>query len=633
MFEDVFLLPGQNTKDALGMVFLHSLWQFTFIAAIASWCLKKNIIKTPSARYFFSWSSLFIMVITASLTFGFYYDFSGNENTNVVSTISTTVSPVFSRNLVVPQVTFFQDFELFRNWLLLLWISGIIFFTFKLFGSLLYLEWLKKKAIIPGSESVLMKLWNEYKHTGKVNKNIKLKLSDYISSPLIIGQLKPVILFPVSLVTQLNAFEIECIIAHELAHYKRYDWWANLLQTIVEVIFYYHPAVYYISKLIREERESCCDECAIQHIGGQHLTYAKTLVKLQEWENQPYKTPALAFVGNKSFFVDRIKKILNMNAKKNVKSENILIGLIILSSLFFVSKDTIARQWNQNSTQDYLSGLFDFVDNTSNVLSSDSIPVRKESVTIIKKENDKEVKLEMENGKIVDMEIDGKKIEPENYDKYPEVTKDIQIHSFGNDGGVKKDIRIYSFGDRDFEFDFPSDTFFRNFSFEDIAGNRVFGDNVKKHMEMLRDQLKNKNFEFYHFDSLMDAPDNKAFRFHFHKDFPGMDGEKSFEFNFPDNVAPFEDFEFETAPQRHPANVNDVLGNQLNKDGLLIPNKENKVELTGKTLKINGEKQPSNIWNKYKRIFEETTGTSLEKKSRISFHFWGKEAKRKYKAF
>ncbi|MBK6784279.1 MAG: hypothetical protein IPG79_11355 [Saprospiraceae bacterium] len=234
------------------------------------------------------------------------------------------------------------------------------------------------------------------------------------------------------------------------------------------------------------------------------------------------------------------------------------------------------RQWNQNSTQDYLSGLFDFVDNTSNVLSSDSIPVRKESVTIIKKENDKEVKLEMENGKIVDMEIDGKKIEPENYDKYPEVTKDIQIHSFGNDGGVKKDIRIYSFGDRDFEFDFPSDTFFRNFSFEDIAGNRVFGDNVKKHMEMLRDQLKNKNFEFYHFDSLKVLRYN-SFRFHFHKDFPGMDGEKSFEFNFPDNVAPFEDFEFETAPQRHPANVNDVLGNQLNKDGLLIPNRRKEV--------------------------------------------------------
>jgi bla regulator protein BlaR1 len=633
MLEDILLFPDQNTKDALGMVFLHSLWQFTLIAAVTSWCLKKNIIRTSSARYFFSWSSLMMMVIGSVLTFIYYFDFSVNEFTQTMLPVGTTVLTDFSEQFLQQKDSFFQDFEPFRNWLLILWTSGIVFFTLRLLGSLLYLEWLKKKSVTPGIDSVLINVWNVYKHKRNITKNIKLKLSDNISSPLLIGQLKPVILFPVSLVTQLNASEIECILAHELAHYKRYDWWANLLQTVVEVIFFYHPAVYYISKRIREERENCCDEYAIENIGGLHLTYAKTLVKLQEWENQPFTNPALAFAGNKSFFVDRIKKILNMNAKKNVKSENIVIGLIILSSLFFVSKETIAREWNQKSTQDYLHGFFDFVSNPSAIIKTDSVPAKKESITIIKKENDKEVKLQMENGKIVDLEIDGKKIEPENYDKYPEVTRDVQIHSFNNGDNVKKNIRIYSFGDRDLEFNFPSDTFFREFNFEDIDGEKMFGEETKKHMEMLRKQLEDKNFQFHHLDSLFALPDKRAFRFEFPRNFPGQGNDKNFEFRFHDGIEPLEDLDFEMSPLERKVNVNDVLGNQLNKDGLLIPNKENKVELTGKSLKINGEKQPSNIWNKYKRIFEETTGTSLEKKSRISFHFWGKEAKRKYKAF
>jgi hypothetical protein len=80
-------------------------------------------------------------------------------------------------------------------------------------------------------------------------------------------------------------------------------------------------------------------------------------------------------------------------------------------------------------------------------------------------------------------------------------------------------------------------------------------------------------------------------------------------------------------------NFSDAIGNALNRDGLLIPNQSNKVELTGKHLKINGEKQPNNIYQKYRRIFEEESGTTLEKNSKLQFSFEGKEAKRKYKVY
>jgi len=94
-----------------------------------------------------------------------------------------------------------------------------------------------------------------------------------------------------------------------------------------------------------------------------------------------------------------------------------------------------------------------------------------------------------------------------------------------------------------------------------------------------------------------------------------------------------DDFSSKIRNRNGAENFSDAIGNALNRDGLLITEKENKVELTGKYLKINGEKQPTNIFEKYKRIFEESSGTTLEKNSKLQFSFMGKEPKRKYRIY
>jgi hypothetical protein len=134
------------------------------------------------------------------------------------------------------------------------------------------------------------------------------------------------------------------------------------------------------------------------------------------------------------------------------------------------------------------------------------------------------------------------------------------------------------------------------------------------------------------------------FRFNF-KDLDSMGfGLREFkfpEFNFEDfngfKIHPFgdenEDILERINPEARTNNFSDALGNALNKDGLLIPGQENKVELSGKHLKINGEKQPNNIYQKYKRIFEEASGSTLEKNSKLQFNFLGKESKRKFRVY
>ena len=97
----------------------------------------------------------------------------------------------------------------------------------------------------------------------------------------LIGWLRPVILFPASALTGLSAEQLEALLAHELAHIRRYDYLVNLLQTTVETLFFYHPAVWWVSAQVRQEREHCCDDLAVAACGDV-LTYARALTALEQ---------------------------------------------------------------------------------------------------------------------------------------------------------------------------------------------------------------------------------------------------------------------------------------------------------------------------------------------------------------
>jgi len=145
-------------------------------------------------------------------------------------------------------------------------------------------------------------------------------------------------------------------------------------------------------------------------------------------------------------------------------------------------------------------------------------------------------------------------------------------------------------------------------------------------MKKLQEQMGGMHFDFRGLDSLKGM---EGFNFDFA--FPNMD-------QFKINGIDVEDGLFDGASDdSNMPKINesyaDIIGNALNRDGLLIPNESNKVELTGKHLKINGEKQPSNIYQKYRRIFEEESGTTLQKNSRLQFNIEGKVAKRKYRVY
>ena len=102
-----------------------------------------------------------------------------------------------------------------------------------------------------------------------------------VDVPTVIGWLKPVVLLPASALAGLSPNQVEAILAHELAHIRRHDYLVNLLQTLVETLLFYHPAVWWLSRRIRAERENCCDDLAVS-LCGDPVAYAAALAELED---------------------------------------------------------------------------------------------------------------------------------------------------------------------------------------------------------------------------------------------------------------------------------------------------------------------------------------------------------------
>ena len=100
--------------------------------------------------------------------------------------------------------------------------------------------------------------------------------SGLVDAPGVIGSIRPVILLPVAVLTNLTPGQVEALLVHELAHIRRRDYAVNLLQTVAETLLFFHPAVWWVSSRIREEREHCCDDVAVG-VSGEPIAYASAL--------------------------------------------------------------------------------------------------------------------------------------------------------------------------------------------------------------------------------------------------------------------------------------------------------------------------------------------------------------------
>jgi TRAP-type C4-dicarboxylate transport system substrate-binding protein/beta-lactamase regulating signal transducer with metallopeptidase domain len=297
VIRDVIRLP---VIDTLGWTLLHFLWQGALIALILAalmWLLKNQ---HPSIRYGLACGGLALMFVCPIITY-LVLDSSKSTKPTVETALpqadvaqpvlvadNTQVQPVINPVVFAPEGSqgtkkswLERHLKPLLPYLVAFWCIGVLVLSARLLGGLWILRKLRTRLTKPVSTVLVSQLNNVAQRLG-LARQVQLRESLVATVPLVVGWLRPMILLPSSVISGLSVKQLEMILAHELAHIRRHDYLVNLLQSVIETLLFYHPAVWWVSNQIRKEREHCCDDLAVKVCGGDKQSYAHALADLED---------------------------------------------------------------------------------------------------------------------------------------------------------------------------------------------------------------------------------------------------------------------------------------------------------------------------------------------------------------
>ncbi|MCK8492055.1 M48 family metalloprotease [Spirosoma sp. RP8] len=331
---------------ALGWTLFHALWQG--FALVLSTALVLHLFRRQSsaARYRIGVLALLAQPLLSIGTFVWYYKplltVTSSGTTPALRSFATQWHTITHTLPWHTQIQLFLDNHLSQ--FVLIYLVGVVLFGVRLTGGWLYLQHLNRTAAQPASDRVA-DLANHLRSALQIRPVVRIRESARIVVPMVVNSLKPVLLLPIGLATHLSIQELEAVLAHELAHVKRHDYAVNLLQSVLEVLYFFHPAIWWLSARIREEREHCCDDLAIQACGNNGRILAQALARVEELRlAQPSQTPALAMAltTKRQLLLHRVRRALGVSTRPIV-SNGSLVGLT-LATLLLVSASVYAIQ-------------------------------------------------------------------------------------------------------------------------------------------------------------------------------------------------------------------------------------------------------------------------------------------------
>lgn len=326
--------------DRLGWVLVHSLWQFTLIALIAYVAQRVLARSAPSVRCLLLTLLLASFAVIPVVTGTQLADNSlpvvepqpaplKNDPIQPAVTASVrhdvelavpAVGLVAPLDAVVPQPARELSLAAFLNslipqlqaaiapqlrWCVAIWCVGVVVFCLRPAWSWLTVQRLRRRGTSPASPKLeaLVAAMAEKLH---LQRRVRVLLSACIDVPLVLGSYRPTLLLPAAALSNLSDAQWSAIIAHELAHLRRYDDLVNLLQLLLETMFFYHPAVWWLSARIRQEREFCCDDVAARATGDAAM-FCRALLSLEQLRAT---TPAFALGAGGGSLLQRVQRLL-----------------------------------------------------------------------------------------------------------------------------------------------------------------------------------------------------------------------------------------------------------------------------------------------------------------------------------
>ena len=334
--------------ESLGWTLLHFCWQAAAIVLVY-WLADAVLSKARSqTRYVLALGTMLLMFVSALATLAYEETqggsglsaspsaFSSPTWRTIGSSISSDLAPLAGLKTAgaatqPPPL----HMSRFLPWLDVAWLLGVACLSMRTIGGWRLIQRLRRSALVEAPEAVYASFLRLCERLG-ITRQVSLRIAEHIQGPLAIGIVRSVIILPAAALMALSPEQLEAVLAHELAHVRRADYLWNLIQTMVETLLFFHPAVWWLGRRLRQQRELCCDDVAVQSCADP-LIYATALLRLEERRSQRLSL-AMALDGQRrwSGLRARIARILGETNDEKGPRELVPIPLAALCAVFLL---------------------------------------------------------------------------------------------------------------------------------------------------------------------------------------------------------------------------------------------------------------------------------------------------------
>jgi beta-lactamase regulating signal transducer with metallopeptidase domain len=327
---------SSNLVTVLGLVLVHFIWQGAVLALLAFAAM--SFARKSATRYALGVYALALMLMAPVATFllvshpapaipdlaiaGDAVQSLTPANLPAVSVFQPPATPTLPG-----EVSSFLPPD-FMPWLVMAWLTGVVLFSLRSTIGYLHLQrMLREHTSVPARH--LLEQCRALQRRIRLDRVVIYLECDWLDTPAALGWLKPVVLLPVAALAGLTLEQVEAVIVHELAHIRRLDCLVNLFQILAETLFFYHPAVWWLNRCTRNEREYCCDEIAVS-VCGNRIAYARALTLMEEWRSGP----GFAMAANAGPLAARVERLLRPHPAHHARvwSAVLLFGAVALSA-------------------------------------------------------------------------------------------------------------------------------------------------------------------------------------------------------------------------------------------------------------------------------------------------------------
>ena len=304
---------------AIGGAVLHFLWQGTVIGLIAALLIRGLHKSSAESRYAVALCTLVICVIVFLITiWGLVYK-----------------TPNTSGGLIAP-ITFIPSVKNYsgnmQQIVATIWAIGVGFLIARFAFHWLWSQRLRTR-MVANPDGQWLDIFDELKTQMGISKTVKMLKSGLVQTPMVVGWISPVVLVPAAAFAFLSPEQMRMILVHELTHIRRHDHWVNQFQALVEIILFFHPVVWWLSRQMQIEREYCCDDASLQAVPKPKVL-AETLAQLEQMR---ISSPANSLAANGGSLMDRITRILDNRVRtretKKHKMKIQTLGVIAATAL------------------------------------------------------------------------------------------------------------------------------------------------------------------------------------------------------------------------------------------------------------------------------------------------------------